>query len=88
VRLNASAVIASLRRDKAMSERNKTVTTRKKTPFIWVLLILPYLALCFPSLYARVTPELFGFPFFYWYQFVWVVATSMLLWVVYRSLKD
>jgi uncharacterized membrane protein len=70
-----------------MSESNKTAA-KKKTPLIWILLALPYLGLCFPSLYARATPELLGFPFFYWYQFVWVVATSILLWMVYRRLKD
>ena len=34
---------------------------------VWwkLLLVLPYLGLCFPALYARSTPALFGFPFFY-----------------------
>ena len=50
-------------------------------------LLLPYAGLCFPALYARATPALFGFPFFYWYQFGWVVLTSLLLFVVYRALK-
>lgn len=70
-----------------MREPNKTATS-KKTPLIWTLLAIPYLALCFPQVYARSTPELLGFPFFYWYQFLWVVLTSGLLWVVYRRLKD
>jgi hypothetical protein len=52
------------------------------------MLAVPYLALCFPQLYARATPTLLGFPFFYWYQFVWVVLTSVLLGLVYRALKD
>jgi len=52
-----------------------------------VLLAAPYIALCFPGLYARATPALFGFPFFYWYQFAWVILTSVLLYVVYRQLK-
>jgi hypothetical protein len=52
-----------------------------------ILLALPYFGLCFPSLYARATPTLFGFPFFYWYQFAWVVLTSLLLLVVYKRLK-
>ena len=30
-------------------------------------------------------PSLFGFPFFYWYQFAWVPITSFLIWLVYRS---
>jgi Protein of unknown function (DUF3311) len=54
----------------------------------WVLLlVLPYLGLCFPQIYARATPALWGFPFFYWYQFGWVIAASALLAIVYRKLK-
>jgi hypothetical protein len=51
--------------------------------WLW-LLILPYLGLCFPVLYARNGPALWGFPFFYWYQFAWVVLTSAILGLVYR----
>jgi len=55
----------------------------------WLLLLtLPYLGLCFPAIYARATPTLFGFPFFYWYQFAWVIATSCLLGLVYRKLRQ
>jgi hypothetical protein len=55
----------------------------------WVLLLaLPYLGLCFPQFYARATPALWGFPFFYWYQFAWVIAASALLGIVYRKLKN
>jgi hypothetical protein len=48
-----------------------------------LLLILPYVGLCFPALYARSTPALWGFPFFYWYQFAWVVLASGIMGVVY-----
>ena len=55
----------------------------------WLLLLAPpYLGLCFPAIYARATPALFGFPFFYWYQFAWVVLTSFLLYLVYLALKS
>jgi uncharacterized membrane protein len=71
------------------SEPQKTSAAKdKKSPLIWALLAVPYLALCFPQIYARSTPTLLGFPFFYWYQFVWVVLTSVILGVVYRKLKD
>jgi len=51
---------------------------------VWtLLLVLPYLGLCFPGLYARELPALFGFPFFYWYQFAWVLITSALLGIFY-----
>jgi hypothetical protein len=49
-----------------------------------LLLLLPYLALCFPALYAHKEPALWGFPFFYWYQFAWVVLTSAILGIFYR----
>ncbi len=52
-----------------------------------LLLVVPYLALCFPQVYARATPELFGFPFFYWYQLLWVILTAALLGLVYKKLK-
>jgi len=53
-----------------------------------LLLVLPYLGLCFPQLYMRATPALWGFPFFYWYQFAWVIAASALLGIVYYKLKN
>lgn len=59
----------------------------KKTSGLWkLLLILPYLGLCFPSVYAHGTPELFGVPFFYWYQFAWVILSSVLMGLVYKRL--
>jgi Protein of unknown function (DUF3311) len=60
--------------------------TRRRSPWV-LLLVLPYLGLCFPRLYARNLPVLWGFPCFYWYQFGWVIATSALLAIVYRKLK-
>ena len=34
-------------------------------------------------MYARKGPELFGFPFFYWYQILWVFIEAALLWITY-----
>jgi hypothetical protein len=63
-----------------------TSTPSRKGSRLWLLLLaLPYLGLCFPRLYARATPALFGFPFFYWYQFAWVLITSAILGLVYRA---
>ncbi len=62
----------------------KTPSTQRNSRGWLVLLALPYLALCFPQIYARTTPALFGFPFFYWYQFAWVLITSAILGIVYR----
>jgi hypothetical protein len=35
-------------------------------------------------MYVRTTPALWGFPFFYWYQFGWVLLTSAMLGFVYK----
>ena len=34
--------------------------------------------------YAKIEPKLFGFPFFFWYQFLWVFLCSALTWTAYR----
>jgi uncharacterized membrane protein len=70
------------------SDSGKPSTSKKMTPLVGVLLGVPYIALCFPQIYARATPALLGFPFFYWYQFAWVVLTSILLGIVYHLRKD
>jgi hypothetical protein len=52
---------------------------------MWILLLLPFIGLLVVPFYNFRTPELFGFPFFYWYQFAWVPITSLLTYIVYRS---
>jgi hypothetical protein len=53
----------------------------------YLLLAIPFVALLYPPLYARHDPELFGFPFFYWYQLAWVPLTAILTVLVYRRDK-
>lgn len=50
-----------------------------------LLLLLPFLALLWIPFYNRELPALFGFPFFYWYQLLWVPLTALLIWIVYRA---
>jgi hypothetical protein len=57
-------------------------TAGKRRYWAW-LLVVPLVLLVYPGLYARMTPELFGFPFFYWYQFAVVIATALLTGAVY-----
>ena|SRR5690349_5091258 len=49
-----------------------------------VLLAIPVIALCWVSTYARETPKLGGFPFFFWYQFLWVFLTAGLTYAAHR----
>nr|WP_174772237.1 DUF3311 domain-containing protein [Paraburkholderia sp. SG-MS1] len=50
-------------------------------------MLIPYIALLWLPFYNDTHPPLFGFPFFYWYQFLWVPLTSLLIYIVYRGVK-
>jgi hypothetical protein len=50
-------------------------------------LLLPFLGLLAPVLYAKAAPELFGIPFFYWYQVLWLFASSALTALVYERTR-
>jgi len=52
-----------------------------------LLLLLPFIGLLAVPLFNSETPEVAGFPFFYWYMFAWVPFTSLLIWLVHRSEK-
>ena len=49
-----------------------------------VLLLVPIAALMWVPSYSREDPELFGFPFFFWYQFLWVFLCSGMTWTAYK----
>jgi hypothetical protein len=53
----------------------------------YLLLILPFLGLLYPPLYAKHDPELFGFPFFYWYQLAWVPVAAIITALVYKKVR-
>jgi Protein of unknown function (DUF3311) len=53
-----------------------------------LLLLLPFIGLLYPPLYATDSPELFGFPFFYWYQLAWVPVAAAITWFVYRRSRS
>ena len=51
-----------------------------------VLLMVPIVALLWVDTYAKVEPTLMGFPFFIWYQFLWVFLCSFCTWMAYRQI--
>jgi Na+/proline symporter len=48
-----------------------------------ILLAAPFVALLWVTSYNKDKPRLWGFPFFYWYQFLWVVITAVLTSIAY-----
>jgi hypothetical protein len=54
----------------------------------WALLLLvPFVALLWVPFYNFSEPHLLGFPFFYWYQFLWVPITSLLIYIVHLKTR-
>jgi hypothetical protein len=56
------------------------------TPWGWVLL-LPLLATLVPALYNRTDPQLFGIPFFYWYELAAIALGVGTTALVYRKTR-
>ncbi len=73
-----------------VSQQAATARPRRKNP-AWIalsgaILAVPLvLAFAFP-LYNRQTPSLIGIPFFYWFQLLMPVLTTVATWIVYQLL--
>ena len=65
-------------------EQGPPPTDKAKMALAAVLLAIPLVVLLWVPPYARIEPKLFGFPFFFWYQFLWVFICSALTYVAYR----
>jgi hypothetical protein len=48
-----------------------------------LLFVLPFVAVLWVPFYNRIEPELFGIPFFYWYQLLWILLGAAIVLVVY-----
>jgi hypothetical protein len=59
---------------------------RASRHWLW-LLILPWIAMVWVPSYNTMDPVLFGFPFFYWYQLVWVLISAVITALVYTKTK-
>ena len=50
---------------------------------VGLLLAIPLIGLAVVPLYSRTSPTLLGFPFFYWYQLMWVLITPVLTYAAF-----
>jgi hypothetical protein len=60
-----------------------TSTQKKRRSWILVLLLIPFIVMLWPPFYNFREPVLIGFPFFYWFQLLWVIITAIITAVVY-----
>ena len=50
----------------------------------WYLLFLvEFAVILWPPFYNRIEPSWLGFPFFYWFQLLWVIVSACLTAIVY-----
>ena len=52
-----------------------------------LLLLIPFAALLWVPFYNTSEPTLWGFPFFYWYQLLWVLICSGVIALVHWMTK-
>ena len=51
---------------------------------MWIILLLPFIGLLWVPFFNQLEPSWMGFPFFYWYQLLWIPVTAFLTWLVFR----
>jgi hypothetical protein len=55
--------------------------------FATFCVLAPTVAVIAVPTYDSATPKLGGFPFFYWYQLLWVVLTGVLMVAAYFAIR-
>jgi Na+/melibiose symporter-like transporter len=54
----------------------------------YALLLIPFVAILWVPFYASAQPEIAGIPYFYWYQFLWVIISAIITAVVYFATRE
>lgn len=56
---------------------------------LWYLLLLvQFVAVLVTGIYTRENPKISGIPFFYWYQFAWIILSGILTFIVYVATRE
>jgi len=57
-------------------------SSRRSRLWYW-LLVIPCVAVLWVPSYNQAEPSLYGVPFFYWYQLLWVPLSALVTAIVY-----
>jgi Protein of unknown function (DUF3311) len=57
--------------------------TRRDARGWYILLLIPFIAVLWVPSFSGASPQVAGIPFFYWYQFLWVLISAVLTAIVY-----
>ena len=56
---------------------------------LWYLLLFaPFVGTLWVPFYNAVEPRVLGIPYFYWYQFLWIVISAALTAIVYFATRE
>jgi Protein of unknown function (DUF3311) len=77
--------VSEQRFERSGEAEGKGLKKRERGRGAYWLFLLPFVGTFFPWIYNTDSPELFGIPFFYWYQMAWVPLTVILTILVYRA---
>lgn len=58
-------------------------TAKRRKAWLYLLLLVPFVVLCAVPYFNRVEPRLFGLPFFWWFQLMWIPLSAGLTAIVY-----
>ena len=58
--------------------------TRAARAFVYAMFLLIAIVALWVPLYNRADPAVFGIPFFYWFQLVWILVTAAATAIAYR----
>ena len=67
---------------------NGSGSGRGAAKWLYLLLIIPFIATLWPPFYNSLTPYWMGIPFFYWYLFLWIIITPMITGAVYFLTRE
>ena len=56
---------------------------RRGRSWLLLLLLIPFIAMLWPPFYNFTNPTFIGVPFFYWFQILWIIITSIITALVY-----
>jgi uncharacterized membrane protein YhaH (DUF805 family) len=61
----------------------ETDRASSKRGWCYLLLLVPFVTLSAVPLFNHVEPRLFGLPFFWWFQLMWIPLSAVLTAIVY-----
>lgn len=67
---------------------NDTVRSRGAVYWLYLLLLIPFIATLWPPFYNALQPEWLGIPYFYWYQCLWIILSAIITGIVYWVVRD